>query len=76
VSLFHPEQPQDLANCLARVTTDPELRATLLRAGAARLPRFTWERCAHDTYAVFEAAVVRAYAPGLPPMADGAGREV
>ncbi|HEV2236200.1 MAG TPA: glycosyltransferase family 1 protein, partial [Ktedonobacterales bacterium] len=73
---FDPEQPQDLANCLARVVSDPEQRAALLRAGAARLPRFTWERCAHGTYGVFEAAVLRPYAPGTPPTVDGDGRVV
>ncbi|HEY7983885.1 MAG TPA: glycosyltransferase, partial [Ktedonobacterales bacterium] len=62
---FDPEQPQDLASCLARVVADPEQRAALVRAGAARLPRFTWERCAQGTYEVFEAAVLRPYAaPG------------
>jgi glycosyltransferase involved in cell wall biosynthesis len=61
--LFDPEQPQELASCLARVTADPALRAELVRAGAARLPRFTWERCAQATYDVFEAAVVQSYLP-------------
>jgi glycosyltransferase involved in cell wall biosynthesis len=73
---FDPEQPQDLANCLARVVSDPEQRATLLRAGAARLPRFTWERCAQGTYGVFEAAVLRPYAPGAPLTVDGEGHVV
>jgi glycosyltransferase involved in cell wall biosynthesis len=73
---FDPEQPQDLADCLARVVSDPEQRASLLRAGAARLPRFTWERCAHGTYGVFEAAVLRAYATGTPPTVDGEGHVV
>jgi glycosyltransferase involved in cell wall biosynthesis len=73
---FDPEQPQDLANCLERVVSDPEQRAALLRTGAARLPQFTWERCAQGAYGVFEAAVLRVYATGTPPTVDGAGHVI
>jgi glycosyltransferase involved in cell wall biosynthesis len=74
--LFDPAQPQDLANCLQRVISDSTLREELLRAGAARLPQFTWKRCADGTNSVFEVAVLRPYALGTPSTVNGTGPAV
>lgn len=61
--LFDPASPQELADCLARLTDDAALRSALVRAGSERAREFTWERTARETLEVFEAAVVAARGP-------------
>jgi glycosyltransferase involved in cell wall biosynthesis len=46
-----------LADALLRIEREPELRASLVEAGRARLRELTWERAARDTRAVFEEAL-------------------
>ncbi len=44
-----------LAGAIERVLTDESLRAELVRRGADRAKRFTWEQCAQDTLALYQA---------------------
>jgi glycosyltransferase involved in cell wall biosynthesis len=49
---FDPEDPADIAGALERLLLDRELRERNVAAAAVRAAEFTWERCAHDTFAV------------------------
>lgn len=52
--LVDPNNPQDIADAICRVATDPDLRAQLCRSGLERAKIFSWERCARQTLEVFE----------------------
>jgi len=51
--LVNPEDPDDVAQALARVLTDESLRARMRELGLARAAHFTWERAAQATLAVY-----------------------
>jgi len=51
--LVNPEEPESVANGLARVMTDKALRARLRALGLAQAARFTWEKAARETLAVY-----------------------
>jgi glycosyltransferase involved in cell wall biosynthesis len=50
--LVEPEDPDGLADALARVVSDDHLRGRLVEAGRERASRFTWDRAAAATDAV------------------------
>jgi glycosyltransferase involved in cell wall biosynthesis len=50
--LVAPEDTAAIADGLARLATDPGLRAALRARGLARAAAFTWDRCAEETLAV------------------------
>jgi len=54
--LVTPDDVAGLAAALLRVSGDPTLRAELSCKGLARAKAFSWERCARETMAVYEAA--------------------
>ncbi len=59
--LFDPQDPGALAGALARVLADESLRAELRERGLAQAARFSWERAARETLAVYrQAAASRA----------------
>ncbi len=51
-----PEDPADLAAGLGWVLGNPTFHAELARRGLARAARFTWERAARETLAIYERA--------------------
>jgi glycosyltransferase involved in cell wall biosynthesis len=51
---FDPSDPADLAAVLRRVVGDPAERARLGAAGRAHAERFSWDRAAAETFAVYE----------------------
>ena len=53
--LVPPDDPPALAAALDRLITDVDLRADLARRGRDRAARFTWERTARETLAVYRA---------------------
>lgn len=53
---FDPLDPQDLAHALARVLTEPNLRADLIARGKTNLARFSWAKTALATLQVLEMA--------------------
>jgi len=57
--LVDPDDPDDIAQALARVLTDEPLRAKMRRLGLARAGRFTWERTAQATLAVYWEVIKR-----------------
>jgi glycosyltransferase involved in cell wall biosynthesis len=57
VALTNPEDPEALADAIARVLTDSTHRADLVARGRTRAELFTWKRTAELTYDVLERAV-------------------
>lgn len=57
--LVDPDDPEDIAQALARVLTDEPLRFRLRQLGLAQAARFTWERTAQETLAVYQAVLAR-----------------
>ncbi len=59
---FDPEDPRDLARAARAMLRDPELRARIAAGAFARAQRFSWARCAAETF-TFLREVARATAP-------------
>jgi glycosyltransferase involved in cell wall biosynthesis len=55
--LIDPDDPDDIAQALARALTDEVLRAQMRRAGLAQAAHFTWEQTAQETLAVYQAVL-------------------
>jgi glycosyltransferase involved in cell wall biosynthesis len=51
-----PRDPDALAALLGELRDDPEQRRMLAERGRVHAARFTWERCARETFAVYEEA--------------------
>jgi glycosyltransferase involved in cell wall biosynthesis len=47
--LFDPERPDEIAEAVRRLASQPELRERLTRMGEERAARFTWERTGIET---------------------------
>lgn len=73
-SYFDPEDARDLLRALRGLMTSPARREDLARRSAARARRFSWERCARETFD-FLTSVARGerlnYTDG-PATSDGA----
>ena len=54
-----PDNTDELAEALARVTADEPLRRDLIERGFARVKDFSWDRCAHETLAVYHQVLKR-----------------
>ncbi len=52
--LIDPEQPETLADACLRLAREVGLRETLREAGLQQAQRFTWEKMARETLAVYE----------------------
>jgi glycosyltransferase involved in cell wall biosynthesis len=55
--LIDPHDPEALEDALARILASPELAARMRRDGLARAAQFSWERCARETAAAYQAAL-------------------
>jgi glycosyltransferase involved in cell wall biosynthesis len=61
-----PYSPEAIADGIARVLTEPNLASTMRERGLLRAQEFTWERTAHATLAVLQAAATARFgAPGV-----------
>ena len=47
---FHPEDPDDIARALNELIDSPDLRAQLARAAFDRAQKYSWKRCANETF--------------------------
>ena len=52
--LVDPRQVEQIAEAMTRVLEDAQLREQLSIKGRKRAAQFTWERCAEQTWAVYE----------------------
>ncbi len=55
--LVSPHDPEEMAGAMATVAENPEVAEELADRGQRRAAQFTWERCAEETYRVYEAAI-------------------
>lgn len=62
--LIDPNDVEALADALARLLNDDDLRQSLAAAGVRQAARFSWRRCAAETAAVYRAVLGR---PALRP---------
>jgi len=63
--LFDPRHPDSIAAVCAQLLTDDDLRQTLIACGREQATRFSWERAADETLAVFEGAHAQSRATQL-----------
>lgn len=52
--LIDPHDASELAEALARVAEDADLRREMVARGVAQAARFTWERAAHQLLSIFD----------------------
>jgi len=52
--LFDPSSVDDLTTALERVLEDSTLRKQLIQRGLNNVQRFSWERCAEQTYQIYK----------------------
>ena len=57
--LVDPASPDDIANAMARVVHEPQLRAELIAKGLARSASFSWKKTAEGTWEALRAALAR-----------------
>jgi glycosyltransferase involved in cell wall biosynthesis len=64
---FDPETPDDIARALRELIDSPNLRTRMAQASSERVRRYSWRRCADETF-TFLAEVAAAYCnrPGQP----------
>jgi len=55
---FDPHRPKQLAESIAGVLADPDLRRYLIACGRERVRRYSWRRAAIETWLVYRWAVV------------------
>jgi glycosyltransferase involved in cell wall biosynthesis len=55
---FDPRDTDAIAAAIGRLLDDPERRSELIDLGHQRAGQFSWERCARETLAVYEAVLV------------------
>jgi alpha-1,3-rhamnosyl/mannosyltransferase len=55
--LIDPTSPENIAKAVASISTQPELRQELIRAGRLRLELFSWKRAAGATARVLTEVV-------------------
>jgi glycosyltransferase involved in cell wall biosynthesis len=51
--LINPNEPAEIAQAMARVLLEPGLRTRMRASGFAQAARFTWEKAARETLAVY-----------------------
>ena len=66
-ALVDPHDPDELAAAVERILTDSDARARAVIAGRTHAARFTWERCAAETCAVYRKVA------GVPGATNGLG---
>jgi glycosyltransferase involved in cell wall biosynthesis len=54
--LVDPEKTEAIAAGLLRLASDAKLRASLTKAGTAQLSKYSWEKAARETLAVYQKA--------------------
>ena len=52
--LVNPQSVNDLSNAMQRVLADSALSAELRQRGTVRAKEFSWEKCARETWAIYQ----------------------
>ena len=51
---FDPSDISSMSNAMQKIASSPEARQRLIQKGKDRVRRFSWDKCAQETYAVYE----------------------
>jgi len=72
---FDPERPATIADALERLAWDPRLREQLAARAYERAARFSWDRCARETFAFLAEVATswRARAGGTARRSEASG---
>jgi glycosyltransferase involved in cell wall biosynthesis len=54
--LVPPDQPEQAAEALRQVVSGGSLRQELIERGFEHARQFTWDRCAHETFKIYQSA--------------------
>ena len=54
--MVSPNEPEEMAEAMVRLATNEQLAEELVCEGRERAAEFTWQRCAEQTYRVYESA--------------------
>lgn len=54
---FNPRKPQDIADKVEEVLSNPKLRTELIKKGHAQLKKYSWRTMAEETMTVYKAAL-------------------
>jgi glycosyltransferase involved in cell wall biosynthesis len=54
---IHTSSPQEIAEAMRAIATNPRLRNVLSGAGLQRASAFSWSRAAHETHAAYESVL-------------------
>jgi len=57
IRCFDPREPEAIAEMMRRVAEDSTLRENMVFQGRAQAARFSWNKCARETYAVYKHAL-------------------
>ena len=55
--MFDPNSPESMRDAMERVAFDESRRLALIAAGAQRVARFSWQRCADETMHAYDLAL-------------------
>ena len=56
---FDPDEPESIAQSIERVVTSSERRQELIALGQIQIRKFSWDKCAKQTAAIYEAVSKR-----------------
>ena len=56
---FNPEDVPSIADAVARVVSDPELRTRIAERARTLSGQYSWERCAKETWTLLHAVAQR-----------------
>jgi glycosyltransferase involved in cell wall biosynthesis len=63
--LVNPDDPEEIADAVQRILTNPEVQAQLSAAGLERSKQFSWKRCAKETLNILHGLAGTAPSPAL-----------
>ncbi len=66
---FDPSNPDAIADSMAKILGNPSLRRELIERGRIQLEKFSWQRAAHETLAIYRATAETPPEPRVTPQA-------
>ena len=57
IRYFDPREPEAIAELMQSIASDSTVRENMIAQGLVQASKFSWEKCAKETYAVYENAL-------------------
>ena len=57
IRYFDPREPESIADLMQRIASDSTVRENMIAQGLVQAAKFSWEKCAKETYTVYENAL-------------------